>query len=596
MPVHDPKSELGQVAETPGVYRFFDLKGNLLYVGKAKNLRKRVNAYFEGRGHGPHIHKMVEHIHSLETTLTNTENEALILEQRLIQSEKPKYNIIFRDDKTYAYIKISSHASPQISIYRGKKEKNDRYFGPYTDSRNARETYEFAQKTFLLRNCQDSVFSNRSRACVLHQIGRCSAPCVGHVRPEDYQKSVEAATRFLKGEDKELISGLTKEMEQASELMHFEQAGRLRDQIHAISAARSAQSIESSGRQDVDIFALAQSVDQACAHMIEIRNGIIAASRSYRVSALQVSPTETLDALASTIYSQMPPPKKIVSHVEISPETLLAIARSNDSVEWVSQPAGQDLKWLELCQANAQASLQQKLGKERLIQERQRSLESLVSLSPLDHIECFDISHFQAEAAVASCVVYRSGGMSKSEYRIFNISAPNAGDDYASMKEALIRRYQGRNPEDLPQLVLIDGGIGQVNFAQQALGLLDLNLPLLGVAKGPERKAGEEELIPSWGPPAQKPGLASPALQLVQMIRDESHRFAITQNRNRVSKKRGESLLLAIPGIGASKRKALLLTFGSAKAVSQASEEELQKVPGVSLALAKRIAQHLRSE
>lgn len=591
----DPKTQLLTLPTGPGVYRMIDADGALLYVGKAKNLKKRVSSYFEGRGHGPRIHRMVEKIALIDITLTGNESEALILEQRLIQKEKPKYNILFRDDKTYGYIKISGHPSPQISLYRGKRDLKSKFFGPYTDNRLARETMEFAQKTFKLRTCADSVYSNRARACILHQIGRCSAPCVNEISPSDYQLSAVRAASFLKGEDKELIAQLTSDMEKASEEMQFERAAAMRDQIRGISAARAGQSIEGAADKNVDIIALASETQQGCAQVMQIRAGVVSGSLSFRFNS-DGDADEEIDSFCSGFYSDKPMPARVICNLSLTPETKSALEqKENRAVEWVIAPVGQEFKWLDQALLNAKASLAQKVGKQALAHSRQRALEREVGMEGLDHIECFDISHFQAEEAVASCVVYKDGVMRNDLYRIFNMSAESAGDDFASMKEALIRRYQGMDPQDLPNLLLIDGGAGQLSKAREALELLAVDIPMLGVAKGVERKAGAEELVPSWDRPPFHPGKESAALLLIQTIRDEAHRFAITRNRKKVGKKRGESHLLAIPGVGPSKRKALLLAFGSAKRVAEASESELIKVPGVSVALARSIREALSS-
>lgn len=590
----DPKTQLTELPTTPGVYRMLDSNQALLYVGKAKNLKKRVNSYFEGRGHGPRIHRMVEKIALVDITLTSNESEALILEQRLIQKEKPKYNILFRDDKTYGYIKISAHASPQIALFRGKRDSKSKFFGPYTDNKLARDTLEFTQKTFKIRTCADSVFSNRTRACILHQIGRCSAPCVNLITPEDYQQSIQGAVAFLKGEDKELIQTLTQEMEKASEAMNFERAALLRDQIRGISTARAGQSIEGGAHKNVDIVALVVEQMQGCAQVMQIRNGVVSASLSFRFNA--EDSLEAMDSFCSSFYADKPMPSRIICNQQPSEDIQTILEqKENRHLEWIVKAGGQEQKWLDQALINAKASLSQKIGKQALAHSRQKALEREVGLEHLNHIECFDISHFQSEAALASCVIYKDGVMRNDLYRIFNISDEHAGDDFASMKEALIRRYQGKLPEELPSLLLIDGGIGQLSKAREALALLQIEIPMLGVAKGVERKAGAEELVPSWDRAPFKPGKESAALLLIQTIRDEAHRFAITQNRKKVTKTRGESLLLTIPGVGPSKRKALLLAFGSAKRVAEASEDELVKVPGISVGLAQIIKQHLNA-
>lgn len=592
MPLFDPAKDLRSLPEAPGVYRMLGAEGELLYVGKAKNLLRRVRSYFEKKDHSPRIRKMVSQIRSIETILASSESEALLLEQRLIRNDRPKYNIIFRDDKTYSYIRFGSQEWSRISVYRGRKESKDRYFGPYTDSQRARDTLDFLQKHFRLRSCDENSFSHRARPCVLHQIGQCMAPCVGLADREEYERALRDAQAFLRGEDKSLIADLTRRMEAASLARRFEDAARLRDQIQAISTARGAQGLESESLQDsIDYLAIAIRFGKGAAHIFRARGGAVAESHSFLFSGEDLS--EAALGLAQDFYAGREFPSKLIANVSLDPETL---SEALPELRWVCPSGGAASKTLAICETNAVASLERELGKSAEISRRHAALEDALRIGKIASIECFDISHHQGEGAVASCVRYRDGAMRPAEYRLFSISPEHAGDDFASMKEAIIRRYQGMTPEEMPDLILIDGGEAQLSKAQEALSLIGLSARTLGVAKGPDRIPGEERLLPSWDLPAFAPGKESLALLLIQMVRDESHRFAIAKNRKSLTRKRGDSALLAIPGVGPSKRKALLLAFGSARGVAEASLEELARVPGVGERLAEAILAALRPD
>jgi len=565
----------------------------LLYVGKAKNLKKRVRNYFEGRHHGAHITRMVEQIHSVDWIGTASEAEALLLEQRLISKDRPKYNIIFRDDKTYAYVEISGHAFPRVAFHRGKRTSKSRLFGPYTDGGAIRANIDLIQKAFQLRTCQDPVFANRTRPCMLHQIGRCLAPCVGKVSKEEYAQAVTAAAGFLSGEDKSLIERMTKEMDDASEAMEFERAARLRDQIQLVSGSRGRQSIESRGTKNLDAIVVRVEGNEGAANCLMVRNGIVSGNVTQRFKLPEgATEAEAFDAFLSAHYSDNVPPPRLM--VPFAPSDAIAEAlqaRAGGPIEWVFDQKGIERDWHDMSARNAQAALTQELGQLALWKQRQAELEKLLGLEDLDWIEAYDMSHHQGEGAVGAQVVYRDGAMRNKDYRIYNIAAENAGDDYASMKETIIRRCQGA--ESLPKLFLIDGGHGQVKKAQEALDLLNLSVPLVGVSKGPTRKVGDETLILGWSGAEVNPGKASPALLLIAAIRDEAHRFGITRNRKLVGKKRSMSHIENVEGIGPAKRKALLLRFGSAKAVGEASISELKSVPGISEELAERLKKAL---
>lgn len=591
----NPASHLKEFPAGPGVYRFTDADGRLLYVGKAKNLGQRLKAYFEGREHGPHIKKMTQHIHQLEIIATATELDALLLEQRLISQLKPKYNIIFRDDKTYSYVALTKHEHPQVKSYRGKRNKNVELFGPYVDSGASRARVELVQKAFKIRSCDDGSYANRSRPCVLHQIGRCSGPCVpGLVSAEDYSGQVEKARNYLGGKDAALIVGLTREMEAASAEMRFETAALVRDQIKILSSAQTMQHFEGKASADLDVIGLARGARRSCVHIYEVRQGLVSDVFAYDLPK-SYETAETIEALLSQHYLDKPPPAKIISRE--------ADLISHEAAEFLQarwgkptrlSPAGNpaEAAWAHMSTDNARRALESTEKPQDMRAYQQSRLAELFPRFPtgeIHKIECFDISHFQGEAAVASCVVYEDFAMRPDQYRIFNIAAENAGDDFASMKEAIIRRYQSMSQPDLPQLVLIDGGAGQMGKAREALALIGLSIPMVGIAKGPTRKLGQEELLCSWGDPPQRLDKSHPALLLISHIRDESHRFAITRNRKKIAKKRSESQLLEIPGIGPKKRKSLLLAFGSLASVREASVDQLAAVPGVGPALAEII-------
>lgn len=595
-----PADQLDDLPAQPGVYRFTDKAGKLLYVGKAKNLANRVRAYFEGREHGPHIKKMVPHIHRLEVIVTSGELEALLLEQRLISQLKPKYNIIFRDDKTYAYVAITKHAHPQIRTFRGKRSSDKDLFGPYVDSRSARARVEVAQKAFQIRTCDDGTYAHRSRPCVLHQIGRCSGPCVtGLVSDEQYQAQAHRARDYLAGKDAALVASMTREMERASELMEFEKAGRLRDQVRLLSNAQTMQNFEGRASTNLDAIAISGGTRSVAVHLYEIREGLIQDVFAYELP-LAAAPEETYEAFLSQHYLDREPPPRLLcaDPAQIPPEALDFLR-----LRWGRAPAPSmagnpaERGWLDMAADNARRNIAATDSPQDVRVGQLAALKLLFPAFPgseLRRIECFDISHFQGEGAVASCVVYEGAAMRPELYRLYNIAPENAGDDFASMKEAIVRRYQSTPADELPHLVIVDGGTGQLTKAREALDLIGLSLPLLGIAKGVTRKLGNEELIPGWeGDEPKRLDKGAPALLLLSHIRDEAHRFAITRNRKNIAKRRSDSHLLEIPGIGSAKRKALLLAFGSAAKVREASAEQLAMVPGIGATLARQIKESL---
>ena len=565
-----------------------DRTGSLLYVGKAKDLFKRVRGYFEGRHHGPHIAKMAQQIQQIEIVATASENDAFILEQRLIQSLKPKYNIIFRDDKTYPFIKIHNQPYEQVSVFRGPKKDSKQLYGPYADARMAQQIIQYGQTIFGIRTCSDSSFSNRSRPCVEHQLGRCLAPCTQLCTLEEYQTALSHFKDFVSGKDKQLVVDLTAQMNAAAQAQRFEEAGRLRDKIRAISAARASQGIEGQMGPDLDVCAIVLSGNLGSLHLLRTRGGAVIESYAQNFVGSDELDAELVHLqVLSELYSVRPVPKTMACNFSLSTAGHEELRNYYAlSIELIQPQSGQSFKWLQLCVNNAQAGLCGNIQYER---ERISALTHLLGMGPLQRIECFDISHFQSEGAVASCVVWENGEMDPKQYRIFNISPEQAGDDFGSMREVLTRRFNGVLQTETPNLLLIDGGRAQMSKAQEALSLLGLTIPMLGMAKGISRKLGQEMMIPSWGKEPFQADKHNPGLLLLAHIRDESHRFAIQGNRKKVQKNRIQSVFETIPGIGPTRRKALILAFGSALNCKNAAIEDLQKVPGISLTLAQTI-------
>ncbi len=613
----------------PGVYRFFDEAGNILYVGKARNLKKRVSSYFQRTQLSPRIELMVGKIARYETTVTRTETEALILENNLIKELAPLFNILFRDDKSYPYVMLTGHEYPRLASYRGKVDKRNQYFGPFPNSWAVRNSVQILQKVFRLRTCEDSVFKSRSRPCLLHQIHRCSAPCVGRLSVEQYAQDVAQATRFLEGDHRRVFSELEKEMHSYSEAMEFEMAAVLRDRIADLSSVLQQQSMDvvADGEGDVDIIAVAQMEGMVCVNLAIVRGGRHLGDRAYFPKGLRTAsgdllpPSEILEAFIAQHYledvandgasANLIPPVLVLNHplktagddVRQSsgdlPEDLhdLLNAQAGKKITFLHQPQGQRRHWLAMAEGNAKIALTKRLVETGGQLARARALVDILGLGleGLEHlrIECFDISHTSGEATQASCVVYAKNAMQSGEYRRFNINGITPGDDYAAMRQVLQRRYanfQELPPEKMPQVILIDGGKGQVEMARQVLTEFGIDVSLIvGVAKGEGRKVGLETLIFADGRKPLELGIDSAALLLVAQIRDEAHRFAITGMRAKRAKARTVSRLEEIEGIGAKRRQKLLARFGGLKGVANASIEEIASVEGVSLTLAEQI-------
>jgi excinuclease ABC subunit C len=602
----DPKRFLKHLSTQSGVYQMYDAEGKVLYVGKAKNLKNRVSSYFRSSGLAPKTAALVSRIHNVQVTVTQSEMEALILEQNLIKAQRPPYNILLRDDKSYPYIFLSSSEDfPRIAKHRGAKNRQGQYFGPYPGVGAVRDSLNFLQKTFRVRQCEDSVFRNRSRPCLQYQINRCSAPCVDFISPEDYAQDVRHTEMFLSGRSGELTRELADQMEAAAETQDYEKAALLRDQIGALRAIQAQQFAEADSGE-LDVVALAREGDSICVHVLYVRQGRILGSRSYYYQEkLPQSDGEFLAEFLPQFYlgtrtREIPP--LIVASAPIEDKDVLEAALKevrNRNVAIVHQVRGARQKWLELAQRAARENLIAHAQSQQSMQRRFEALQEALDLDETPHrLECFDISHSSGEATVASCVVFDQDGPVSSDYRRFNIRDVNPGDDYAAMEQAISRRYTRIQKGEgvLPDILLIDGGKGQLNAAKKVLAELGVNdLRLLGVAKGTTRKAGFETLfVDEAGKPKVIPG-DSPALHLIQAVRDEAHRFAITGHKNKRDKKRRTSLLEDIPGVGAKRRRELLRHFGGMQEVRKASVDELAKVPSISKKIAEDIYSSLHS-
>jgi excinuclease ABC subunit C len=596
-PPFDGKAFVRTLTTSPGVYRHFDAAGELLYVGKAGNLKKRVGSYFLKPRMEPRIAAMVAQIARVEITVTRTEGEALLLESQLIKSLKPRYNILLRDDKSYPYIYLSSGEDyPRLAFHRGAKNLPGRYFGPYPSAYAVRESLNLMQKLFKVRQCEDSYFRNRTRPCLLYQIGRCSAPCVGLISVEDYRNDVRHAEMFLEGRSNAVIDELAESMEQASKALQFERAAKLRDQVAALRQLQAQNHVQGASA-DMDVLACRIEAGMACVSVLFFRNGISLGTRDFFPRLpLDAEPADVLAQFIAQYYLDRPVPRELILGEPLADQTILAELlgqQAGHAVELKSSVRGERAQFLQMAERNAQASLTARLASRQTLGTRFDDLQKVLGLDESPRrIECFDISHTMGELTVASCVVFGPEGPEKSHYRRFNIAGITPGDDYAAMHQALTRRFRklAEGEGARPDVLLIDGGGGQVAQALEVLRDLGVTgIEVVGVAKGPGRRAGEETLVLAGSGRELHPGSSSPALHLVAAVRDEAHRFAISGHRKRREKARERSVLEDVPGIGARRRTALLKAFGGMQGLERAGVEELMQVKGIDRGLAERI-------
>ncbi|MBX3708905.1 MAG: excinuclease ABC subunit UvrC [Gammaproteobacteria bacterium] len=599
--MRDFKNFLAHLSHHPGVYQMLGEKGEILYVGKAKDLKKRISSYFSSRTKDPKTLSLIKHIKDIDVTITHTETEAVLLECNLIKKHRPRYNVLLRDDKSYPYILITKqHPYPRIDSYRGSRKKNILYFGPYPSSLAVRETINLLQKIFRIRTCHDSYFDARTRPCLLYQINRCTGPCVNLISKEDYTHNINHAILFLEGKSHQVIDELQNKMEQAAKELNYELAALYRDQINRLRQIQDRQYVNVS-KGNADVIGLAMQSGMICIQLLSIRSGQIIGSRSYFPTVPAYS---DIDEIISAFLTQHylsdishieSIPRQIITGTNISERILLErvlAEQVNHKVEVIMPIRGEKKKWLTMATLSARQALVTHFFNRANTQERACALQSALGLSQMPHrIECFDISHSMGEATIASCVVFDQNGPIKSDYRRFNIQNIKPGDDVAAMHQVLLRRFKRIQMDHapLPNLILIDGGSSQLSAAKAVMRELNIQgITLVGVAKGPERKPGFETLHIGEQLPIHLPS-DSLALHFIQQIRDEAHRFAIVGHRQKRDKARRQSSLELISGIGAKRRRDLLRYFGGIQGVAHASLDELAKVPGISHSLAERI-------
>jgi len=595
----DYRQFLGSASESPGVYRMLDAQGDTLYVGKARRLKARLASYFRG-ALNTKTQALVARIADIQVTVTNSETEALLLEQTLIKELRPPYNILLRDDKSYPFVFVTDrHSFPALEYKRARARRDDgRYLGPYPSSLAVRESLSLMQKIFRIRNCEDSVFAHRTRPCLQYQIDRCSAPCVGHISEADYRRDLEHAVQCLEGKSNQVTQELTLAMEAASRELDFEEAARLRDQIQQLRQLQQRQFVDT-GDGDADIFALATRPGTLCISVLSVRHGRLLGARHHApANGLDLPADALLAEFVSQYYlgQTREIPRELITSHALADRELIAAAlseRAGKRVRITDRVRGHRAQWQSLAVTNAEQQLAGQLASQVQLTRRFSALRETLGLADTPRrLECFDISHSHGEATVASCVVFDENGPRKSDYRRFNIEGVAAGDDYAAMRQALTRRFRrlADGEGERPDVLLVDGGKGQLNLAREVfveLGVSDV--ALVGVAKGTTRKAGLETLFLETVDRALDLDPASPALHLIQHVRDEAHRFAITGHRNRRDKTRRTSTLEGIPGVGPKRRRELLRFFGGLQGVKQASREELSRAPGISATLAEAI-------
>lgn len=597
----DPRAVLRSLPSGPGVYRMLDAGGAVLYVGKARNLKRRVSSYFRRGAHDGKTQALLGQVADIGITVTHTEAEALILENTLIKAHRPRYNVLLRDDKSYPYIYLSTQQRfPRLAFHRGSRQGEGRYFGPFPSAGAVRETLNHLQKVFPVRQCRDSFFENRSRPCLQYQIKRCTAPCVGYIDEAAYARDVRHVEMFLEGQSNEVIDELVGRMERAAEALDFEEAARLRDRIASLRRIQERQYV-AGARGDVDVIACRMRESLACVQVFVIRDGRNLGNRTYFPRTPEgTEPGEVLYAFIARHYLGRETPAELLLSHAVADREVLEEALSGDAghrVRITHRVRGDRRRWVDMAARNADHALQARISTQASMERRFEDLQEALGLEELpERIECFDISHTRGEATVASCVVFNREGPLKSDYRRFNIEGIEPGDDYAALRQALERRYrrlkEGEAP--LPDLLLIDGGRGQLAQAEGVLQELQVtDVHLAGIAKGARRRPGEEALFLAGRPGTLHLAADSPGLHLLQQVRDEAHRFAITGHRGRRAKRRTTSALEEIPGLGPKRRQALIKQFGGLRGVQRAGVEDLSRVPGISDALARRIHETL---
>ncbi|MBX9587204.1 MAG: excinuclease ABC subunit UvrC [Gammaproteobacteria bacterium] len=602
----DPKALLKNLASAPGVYQMFDKAGDVIYVGKARNLKKRVSSYFSRTLQDLKTQSLVAAITNIEVTLTRTENEALLLESNLIKKYLPRYNVLLRDDKSYPYLFLSAHSEfPRLDFHRGAKKAKGKYYGPYPHGGSVRETLSLLQKLFKLRQCSDAFFQNRSRPCLQYQIKRCTAPCVNYVTPDDYQEQVRHVQLFLRGKRDQIIDELIEKMHHASKSHEYENAAKFRDQVATLRRLQEKQYVVGD-KGDIDVLGAFLEMGVVCIHVMTIRAGRLLGGKAYFPRAPKgVTLEESLSSFMSQYYLNMvrseTMPKRIVLGISFEDQEWLASALSEQlesDIKIVTKVRGLQARWLEMANTNAQYALTQHLANKMSSFKRMEALQHALHLSEIpQEIECYDVSHTQGDATVASCVVFNCEGAKKSDYRRFNIHDVTPGDDYAALEQALKRRYTKlkKANDKCADIILIDGGKGQLHVAERVMEELQVSgVLLIAIAKGRSRKPGMEVLIVSGRDQELRLAADSLAMHLLQQIRDEAHRFAITAHRGQRNKAQQHSSLEDIPGIGAKRRRAILQHFGGLQEVRRAGVEAIAKVSGISLELAQKIHDALR--
>ena len=601
MTVFDHKEYIAALPRRPGVYRMFGAGNELLYVGKARSLRDRVGTYFAAGNVNPKVQALVQQITAIEVTVTNSETEALLLEYNLIKAHRPRFNVVLRDDKSFPYIQLDArHEFPRLAFYRGPRTAPGRYFGPFPSAGAVREALNQLQKLFRIRNCRDSFFANRSRPCLQHQIGRCSAPCVGLITREAYAQDIEAAVKVLEGRSEEVNAELAARMEEAGARLEFERAAQVRDQLAALKRIQAQQFVTAGAERDTDVVAIVGEAGEYCVSVMLVRGGRNLGTTSYFPRAVLAEPEEALASFIMQYYADAEPPPEVLLGQPLADAGALAEALSTQAgkrIEVRHPVRGLAGKWVELTRENATQALRMRRARHAGVEEMLAELTRALDLpEPPARIECFDISHTGGEGTVASCVVFGPEGALKKEYRRFNIAGVTPGDDYGALRQALERRYRHVRSGEVPapDLVLIDGGAGQIGEVHAVLAELGFSdLTLVGVAKGPDRRPGQERLFVYGAPGVVTLEAHSPALRLIQRIRDEAHRFAIAGHRRKRARRYNESVLEVVPGLGPAKRRALLKHFGGLQGVMRAGVADLTQVAGIGATLARSLYDHL---